>query len=565
MFIEQEILYFENFDLTSVVTPVHIDNYRQLLLETSYNVEESEFLVNGFKNGFDIGYQGRKKNIQRTAPNLKLRVGSEVELWNKIMKEVKLKRYAGPFKDPPFKDYIQSPVGLVPKDNGKETRLIFHLSYPKGGSSINSETPSDLCSVQYCDFSDAVRRCLEEGQFCYVGKSDMKSAFRNLGLLVENFPWLLLKARSPIDGRIYWFVEKCLPFGASISCSHFQRFSDSVAHIVKVKNHGKTTVNYLDDYLFADFLKRLCDAQIQRFLDICSEIGFPVSLEKTFWGTQLLAFLGLLLDTARQIVCIPEAKVTRALELIDEMLAGKKTTVYKIQRLAGFLNFLCRSIVPGRAFTRRMYSYYTPTMKPHHHLNIRKEIRDDLEVWKNFLSDAGKVYCRPFMDFLRILKADEMDWYTDASGGIGFGGHLEHRWFQEKWSADFLRNKKPSIQFLELYAVTVSVLLWGHLYTNKRIKLYCDNENVVRILDENSSGCKNCMVLVRILVKACLSWNLRIFGQHVRTKDNYLADALSRFQMKRFWRDVQKDGRTMNNYGEEIPHVIWPVEKIWVD
>ena len=94
--------------------------------------------------------------IQRTASNLKLRVGSQTILWNKIMKEVKLKRFIGPFAEkPPFRDFIQSPVGLVPKDSGQDMRLIFHLSYPKDGASINSETPKELCLVQYCDFNEA--------------------------------------------------------------------------------------------------------------------------------------------------------------------------------------------------------------------------------------------------------------------------------------------------------------------------------------------------------------------------------------------------------------------------
>ena len=64
------------------------------------------------------------------------------------MKEVKEERYAGPFEKIPFEHYIQSPIGLVPKDWGKDTRLIFHLSYPRDGkSSVNANTPSELCSV----------------------------------------------------------------------------------------------------------------------------------------------------------------------------------------------------------------------------------------------------------------------------------------------------------------------------------------------------------------------------------------------------------------------------------
>ena len=70
------------------------------------------------------------------------------------MKEVKLKRYAGPFKNIPFEeDFIQSLLGLVPKDNRTDMRLIFHLSHSRkcvnGESmSVNGNTPGHLCKVK---------------------------------------------------------------------------------------------------------------------------------------------------------------------------------------------------------------------------------------------------------------------------------------------------------------------------------------------------------------------------------------------------------------------------------
>ena len=76
------------------------------------------------------------------------------------MKEVKEKRYAGPFKTSPFESFMQSPIGLVPKLNG-QTRLIFHLSYdfPSGGKSFNFHTPDDLGTVKYRDLDHAVKNC----------------------------------------------------------------------------------------------------------------------------------------------------------------------------------------------------------------------------------------------------------------------------------------------------------------------------------------------------------------------------------------------------------------------
>ena len=59
----------------------------------------------------------------------------------------------------------------------------------------------------------------------------MKSAFRNLGILKKQWKFLIMKAESPIDGKTYYIVDKCLPFGAAISCALFQAFSD--AHVSK--------------------------------------------------------------------------------------------------------------------------------------------------------------------------------------------------------------------------------------------------------------------------------------------------------------------------------------------
>ena len=237
---------FENFDLKQIVTPVKVDVYETLLKQSGYDNLKTEYLVQGFRNGFNLCYKGPRR-IKKTSHNLKLTVGSPTELWNKIMTEVKAKRYAGPFKKIPYKYYIQLPVGLVPKDKGKKTRLIFHLSYPKDGQSVNSCIPEELCTVKYPDFMEAVAICLEAGEACFCVKSDMSMAFRNIPLSRKSWCYLVLKSRHPITGVTYYFVDKCLPFGASISCAIFHEFSNSVAHLVKYRTN-KPLVNYLDDY-----------------------------------------------------------------------------------------------------------------------------------------------------------------------------------------------------------------------------------------------------------------------------------------------------------------------------
>ena len=275
---EEAIFQYQNLNLTDIVTPVNVDMLENLLTKANYDSSKVVYLCDGFRNGFSIQYQGNVVG-QRNAPNLKLRVGSKAEIWNKVMLEVKGRRYAGPFEEVPFKNYIQSPIELVPKYKGKKTRLIFHLSYPKMGRSVNSQILKELCMVKYPDFQDAVELCVKAGKSCHISKSDMSMAFRNIPMDKRSWSVLILKAFHPITGKAYYFVDKCLPFGASISCKIFQEFSNTVAHLVKFETK-EDLVNYLDDYFFAALRKAMCNEQVLIFLQICHEIRFPVALEK---------------------------------------------------------------------------------------------------------------------------------------------------------------------------------------------------------------------------------------------------------------------------------------------
>ena len=70
------------------------------------------------------------------------------------------------------------------------------------------------------------------------------------------------------------------------------------------------------------------------------------------------------------------------------------------------------------------------------------------------------------------------------------------------------------------------------------------------------------MVLICILVLHGMIHNVRIYAKHVKTKDNSIADSLSRFQQKRFEKltkdlDFDKDPTKIND-------AIWPIDKIWM-
>ena len=328
-----------------MMTPLNVECFRQLLRDSDYDPVKSEFLLHGFSQGFDISYQGTKTRQSRSK-NIPLTVGTKTELWNKVMKEVAAGRFASPYENIPFENYIQSPIGLVPK-KGNKTRLIFHLSYrfseDESGKSLNECTPKHMCSVKYNDLDTAVHFCIDliqeaeenaeddERPQIFMSKTDMSNAFCVLGLKPSCFCWLVMMAENPDTKKIYFFVDKCLPFGASISCSHYQRFSNAIKHLVVYRMKRKSITNYLDDFLFLAPRKLWCDLMTEEFLHICSELNIPVAVEKTEWEMMLIVFLGILLNRKTLTLSLPMEKKDKALNLLNELMGKRKITIKQLR------------------------------------------------------------------------------------------------------------------------------------------------------------------------------------------------------------------------------------------
>ena len=568
-----------------------------MLNESGYDQNETQFLENGFRNGFSLEYHGPTERQSRSH-NLPFSVGDPIVLWNILMKEVKLKRVAGPFDQIPFDNYIQSPIGLIPKaGSGDQTRLVFHLSYDFGAQqdlgSVNSNTPREMCSVTYNDLDHAVHSILilrqeEETRrrhmkhrsmdspviVIYLGKSDIKSAFRVLPLSRDSYQWAVMMVQNPITKKWQYFVDKCLPFGASISCAHFQRMSNAIQHLVKYRT-GLPLTNYLDDFLFYALSVLRCNFLMKQFLLIYKKVGIPVALDKTEWASEVLVFLGILLDGRSMTLSIPLEKCDRALYLLNKLADKHKATVKELQTLCGYLNFLGKVIFAGRMFTRRMYAKYSSVvnankfpgavktkLKQYHHVRLDKEFRNDCRVWIEFLNtDLAHVVNRPMLDLSKVISASEIQFYSDASAArkLGFGCIFNTKWIFGVWGSDFIDTYKPSIEYLELFGLLAGILTWSWELKNCRIVVFCDNQAVVAMVNSLTSSCPNCLQLLCILVLNGLVHNRRVFARYVNTKSNHLADSLSQLDFTRF----RKMGPDMNQFPDKIHSDIWPITKVW--
>jgi hypothetical protein len=109
--------------------PLVLQVLRDLLYTCNYDVVETEYLLDRFSKGFSLFCE--KTSFQMDCKNLKSALEKSDVVSDKLCRELQAKRIAGPFLDRPCNNFNVSPLGLCPKKEKGQFRLIFHLSYPQ--------------------------------------------------------------------------------------------------------------------------------------------------------------------------------------------------------------------------------------------------------------------------------------------------------------------------------------------------------------------------------------------------------------------------------------------------
>ena len=127
---------------------------------------------------------------------------------------------------------------------------------------------------------------------------------------------------------------------------------------------------------------------------------------------------------------LPQDKIDKYTNTIQDFLKRKKVTLKDMQSLIGLLNFTCSVVVPGRTFLRRMINLTVGIRRPMHMIRLTSAVKGDLHLWLQFLTQFnGKSF---FLDFV-WLSSDMIHLYTDASGSLGYGAVFGKNWLYGAW------------------------------------------------------------------------------------------------------------------------------------
>lgn len=504
-----------------------------MLSNSSYDENLSKDLVSGFRDGFKLGMEKTVPEIvkdrerskkQRKPKNSSSALEHPDVVTEKLKKEIEMKRMIGPFINPPFQNYIISPLSLRQKKDPNKFRIIHDLSFPFGGVSVNSNIPTENGTVQYANMATAIKLIQLVGPGAVLVKTDIEHAYKLLPIHPSDVPALGLKW----DNCYLW--DCTLAMGSRSGCQLFEKFSTAVQHIAESKGCGPMC-HILDDFLMVALDDPDADNKLETFLAICKALGIPVVVHKTEKGT-CLVFMGVELDTVAMTARLPQEKIDKCLNLLKEYKVRKRITVHQLESLTGLLNFACSVVEPGKPFLRRLYQMLWGLKKrvPHYRLKLTAGAKGDMTMWEHFLKHHNGTTM-----FLPVSAEDvrTVPIYVSVDLKKGFGIIFGQDWFTEAWSAKWLEKKDNGL-LLRLFPWMVVFKIFGEKVENRRLYIETSDKKLAEALNKQTDKDPHVMVVMRDLVLVLLRCNIQLEAHLVEKEDFTIADFLSSQQVERF-------------------------------
>ena len=163
-------------------------------------------------------------------------------------------------------------------------------------SSINSHIDNQFTSVKYTSFDQVIHAISTIGRGAFLGKMDIKSAFRLIPIRPQDFHLLGFYFEDN------FYIDKCLPFGCSVSCNTFEKFSTFLEWLIRTITETQTIHHYLDDYIFISSTEHTTLGLMSAFHSLCVRLGIPLNGEKTEGPATVIKYLGLTIDTQAQTI-----------------------------------------------------------------------------------------------------------------------------------------------------------------------------------------------------------------------------------------------------------------------
>lgn len=348
----------------------------------------------------------------------------------------------------------------------------------------------------YASVSDLLVLLMGEGWF--LAKLDLERFFNQLALHHDDQP--LVGVLLPPELLPDELLPECGPEGMAFSSGYAQFGGQDYPALASgvmatasdiLTKKGVPNVFLIDDLATAGRTREECQKNLDTAVSLFRRLGLKLQPTKIVAPSQLMEFLGIMIDTVRRILSLSPAKLEAYdinLGLILEADELGELMVRMLESQLGKLSWVCEVLVAGRARLSRIRAcipgggHYRPS--PHTKVSLSPEAKEDLLWWREqlrtcaaqprsvpFWTDKPPVFCNIF---------------SDASGEIGFGLVVGDQVFQGLWQEDVVGQ---SSCFKELVPILLAIEILPQ-EANGHIVVF-NTDNLSNVYAINKGSCKS--------------------------------------------------------------------------
>ena len=205
--------------------------------------------------------------------------------------------------------------------------------------------------------------------------------------------------------------------------------------------------------------------------------------------------------------------------------------------MGGLLSHCSHVIDGGRTHSRRFYDLYKVILNNNlKRVKLGLAAREDLKWWANFSETFNGKKKIEYPEYeLPLVSDSSLKDFAIYKGDKWLVGSWDNSLELEHNSCGLIISSpscdlydKTNINELELWPIISGLQVWYPELKGKSVSIFTDNTQVQHMVRKGTSSNKTCMQWLREIFWICKIYQIRVVPYYINTKNNSVADTLSR-------------------------------------